>query len=312
MRMVMRRLRRALRLDAAERAAQFVQLPFIGEFLALGDFDEFKDFVHLVVQFLEGLGDKSGVFHGLRDGRRPGGAEISGLHPLTLADRNARWRLRRTLIATRLPAIIATVIAAKITPVFPAFLAAFVPAGFAGLRRFRRGRGFNWRLRLMNFGVGRVLMGTKAFGRFGMRLAKSAAGFGFVLRVSRMFFGRRRGGFSSFRCGGNFFSGGRVRLRRTRPGAAATATTTAAAATTLVGTARGVQIGFLVRHNFPVRMAACRLKAKANYADFFTNSASEAVKPCRKFFSPTGPISPLQKNPAMPVGPKCACTSCES
>jgi len=28
------------------------------------------------------------------------------------------------------------------------------------------------------------------------------------------------------------------------------------------------------------------------------------VKPCRKFFSPTGPISPLQKKPVRPSGPE--------
>jgi hypothetical protein len=45
---------------------------------------------------------------------------------------------------------------------------------------------------------------------------------------------------------------------------------------------------------------------------FFTNNASDAVNPCRKFFSPMGPISPLQKNPAKPIGPNCSCTQCAS
>jgi len=41
---------------------------------------------------------------------------------------------------------------------------------------------------------------------------------------------------------------------------------------------------------------------------FFTNSAKDAVCPCKKFFSPTGPISPLQKKPAKPSGPNRCCT----
>ena len=39
----------ALRLDAAERAAQFFKLTFVGDFLALGNLDQLEDFVHLVV-----------------------------------------------------------------------------------------------------------------------------------------------------------------------------------------------------------------------------------------------------------------------
>ena len=60
------------------------------------------------------------------------------------------------------------------------------------------------------------------------------------------------------------------------------------------------------------RMAARPLNAMVNCFYFFTNSANDAVKPCRKFFSPTGPISPLPKKPARPTGPKCACTSSAS
>ena len=47
-------------------------------------------------------------------------------------------------------------------------------------------------------------------------------------------------------------------------------------------------------------MGRCAL-GKSSY--FLTNNAKEAVKPCRKLFSPTGPISPLQKKPARPNGP---------
>ena len=52
------------------------------------------------------------------------------------------------------------------------------------------------------------------------------------------------------------------------------------------------------------RMAACPANAKTNYRYFLTNKARAAVWLCRKFFSPMGPISPLQKNPARPSGPK--------
>lgn len=190
MRVMMRGRRRALRLDAAERTAQFVQLPLIGELLTLGDFDKLKDFVHLVVQFLERLGNERGMFHGLGNGRGRGGAEISGFHPLALADGNARRWLGRALVATKVTAVIAPVFPAKVTTVF----AAFVPAGFARLGRFRGGRGcgFSQRLRLVNFGGRRVLVGTEALGRFGMRLAETTGRLGFMLGVGRMLLGGRR------------------------------------------------------------------------------------------------------------------------
>ena len=40
-----------------------------------------------------------------------------------------------------------------------------------------------------------------------------------------------------------------------------------------------------------------------------TNSAIDAVKPCRKFFPPTGPISPAQLNPASGRPPSFSDTS---
>ncbi len=55
---------------------------------------------------------------------------------------------------------------------------------------------------------------------------------------------------------------------------------------------------------FRGRMTACRANAKPNPLHFFTKRASAAVWLCRKFFCPMGPISPLQKNPARPNGPK--------
>ena len=55
---------------------------------------------------------------------------------------------------------------------------------------------------------------------------------------------------------------------------------------------------------FRRRMAACRANAKPNPLHFLTKRARAAVWLCRKFFCPMGPISPLQKNPARPSGPK--------
>ncbi len=39
------------------------------------------------------------------------------------------------------------------------------------------------------------------------------------------------------------------------------------------------------------------------------NRAIDAVKPCRKFFPPTGPISPAQLNPASGILPSFSETS---
>src|ERR1019366_5667825 len=64
--------------------------------------------------------------------------------------------------------------------------------------------------------------------------------------------------------------------------------------------------------NSPVRMAASPVNAMANWFYFFTNSARTAVWLCRKFFSPTGPISPPQKKPARPARSKCSLTSAAS
>jgi len=41
------------RLDAAERAAEIVQLAFIGQFLPLGNFNQFQNLVNPVNQLLE-------------------------------------------------------------------------------------------------------------------------------------------------------------------------------------------------------------------------------------------------------------------
>jgi hypothetical protein len=117
-----RRLRAALRLDAAERAAEFVQLAFISELLALGDFDEFQNFIHLVVQFLQRIGDERGVRNGLVNGGGFGGAKIGGLDPLALRRRHMGTRLRTLLTRFTLFARLA---------LFPLF----------ALRKFARTRG---------------------------------------------------------------------------------------------------------------------------------------------------------------------------
>jgi hypothetical protein len=77
----------ALRLDAAQRAAKFLDLTFVGELLALSNFDEFENFIHLVVQFLQRRGDEHRVFDGLADGRGCRWPEIGGFDPLFLARR---------------------------------------------------------------------------------------------------------------------------------------------------------------------------------------------------------------------------------
>ena len=77
----------ARRLDAAQRAAQLVNLALVGELLALGDLDEFQHLVELVNHLLERPGNLRGVRDGLADGRGFGGAEISGPGPLALAGR---------------------------------------------------------------------------------------------------------------------------------------------------------------------------------------------------------------------------------
>jgi hypothetical protein len=207
------------RLDAAKGATKFVNLAFIGELLALGEFDEFEDFVKLVHGVLERLGDFSGVRHGLIDCGNIGGPEVGGFSP--------RFWARR-------------------------FRAAFGPA-VAGreFARLRGGRtsGFRFKCR---FGGGRRFFNRRRFSfhwLFGMRLAKITGGVGFGLgglAVNRGF----PGGFRLRERGGNFFGGGgSFAGGGTRAAAAATAPATTASA----GAARGggqVQIGMFVRHKF--------------------------------------------------------------
>jgi len=69
-------LRLAWRLDAAKRAAQFINFAFVREFLALGHFDELKHFVEMINHFFQTVGNFRGMFHGLADGRGVGGTKI--------------------------------------------------------------------------------------------------------------------------------------------------------------------------------------------------------------------------------------------
>jgi len=72
------------RLDAAQSPAEFFDLAFIGEFLALGYFHQLKNFVQLIDRVFQRFRDFRGVGHGLADGRSVGGAEIGRAAPLPL------------------------------------------------------------------------------------------------------------------------------------------------------------------------------------------------------------------------------------
>ncbi|MSU58406.1 MAG: hypothetical protein EXS35_09540 [Pedosphaera sp.] len=55
-------------LDLLQRAAQRFDLAFVGNFLTIGQFDEFEDFLHLIERELEGLDDFVDVFDRAGDG----------------------------------------------------------------------------------------------------------------------------------------------------------------------------------------------------------------------------------------------------
>jgi hypothetical protein len=96
-RTALRVLLMAGRLDAAQGAAKLFDLALIGEFLALGDFHEFKDFVQLINRVFQGFGNFRGVRHGLTDGRGLGRAEIGRLDPglrLRAAKFGLGWTIR--------------------------------------------------------------------------------------------------------------------------------------------------------------------------------------------------------------------------
>lgn len=82
MMMLLRRL--ALGLDAAQGAAQLLNLALVGDLLPLSDFDQFQDFVQLIVKFFQSAGNEGGVGHRFMDGAGLGGPEIRGTDPLAL------------------------------------------------------------------------------------------------------------------------------------------------------------------------------------------------------------------------------------
>jgi hypothetical protein len=92
-------------------------------------------------------------------------------------------------------------------------------------------------------------MRTETFGRFGMRLAETASGLGFMFGGRRNVFrcgGSRLG--SHFRLRGRFWGGGRFSFGSGRARNATAATTTPASAAPFAGVTRRIQIGFFVRH----------------------------------------------------------------
>lgn len=157
-------------LNTAQRPVQLLNFALVGQFLALGQLDQFQHFVQLIVQFLEGVRNEGGVFDGLRNGRGGGGPKVRGLDPFALARRRQRLALRGTLFA----------------------VAALLARRLSSTRRhgFRLGRGRSFRHCL---GVGRIngirRVRGKFRGRVRMRLAKAAGGIGFVpgmfLRLGR-------------------------------------------------------------------------------------------------------------------------------
>ena len=200
------------RLDAAQGAAKFIKLPFIGELLPLGHLDEFEHFIQLINHLLERLGNLRGVGNGLADGRSFGGPEIGGLDPLALTGGQARRRLRRTLIPAVNPAWFATRFA----------------------RGRRHGSGGGHRFRFVFSGRG-VFVRTETFRLIRMGFAKTAGSFSFVLGMGRRFSGFDRSGrfganFAGFRRRRIFFSAG-FGSYRARPTPTATAPTATAIAT---------------------------------------------------------------------------------
>lgn len=159
--LLLRRLFAARRLDAAERAPQFVNLAFIGKLLAFGDLDEFKHFVQMVNHLLERRGHFCGVLDSLTDGRGFSGAEIGGLDP-----RFGPLRFR----AAFGPAIF------RVTP------ARLVTRRFGCVGRFYRSRCFRCRFGIVGF-HGFRFVGSKISRHIRMRLAEITSGFSFLFRV---------------------------------------------------------------------------------------------------------------------------------
>ena len=159
-------------LDAAQRAAEFINLAFIGQLLALGEFDEFEDFIQLVNGVLERFGDLSGVQDGLMDGGNIGGTKISGFDPGlgTGGFRAAVIGAILTFLAFR---PVRSLLPFGPLRAFGAFRPFLWTQGRGALLMFLVLRPFRMFLRLLRLGVA-VRFGCAGF--FGVRLAKTAGG----------------------------------------------------------------------------------------------------------------------------------------
>ena len=146
----------AWRLDAAERAAEFVDLALVSDFLALGNLDEFQHFVEHVNHVLQRLGNFGGMRDGLADGRGFCRTKIGGFDPWLRA-----WRFRT---------VIGTPLAGK----------------FAGRPGFLRRRNLGGRIGRRSFQRLGFMRG-KIGGRFSVRFAEIAGSISFVFRVLSMF-----------------------------------------------------------------------------------------------------------------------------
>ncbi len=219
------RLLATRRLDAAEGAAKFLDLAFIGELLALGDFDKFQNFVEMINHLLERLGNLRGMLDGLGNGRGFGRPKISGLDP----------RLGALRFGT---ALLTAVVRATIAKLFARRL------GRADRFRFGRCGIFRSRFRLVVMLNVFRLMRSKFGGRFRVGFAEAAGRVSFVFRVLIVVpmiggFDGRRGGFHRFRCGRNFVSGRRFAGFRRGTGATAAATSTPTTAPAVAGVPGG-------------------------------------------------------------------------
>jgi hypothetical protein len=153
--LVWRALRRLIglmpqRLDAAQGPAQFINLPFISQFLAFSQFDQFKDFVQFIQRVPEGFRNLGGMGHRLADGRGLCRAKVGGFDPWPGLG-TAMLRRGRT------------------------FRQAFARPRWHGCRgRFRRlGNGFDCGLRYrLEMGAWDFLGRSGIAGLFGMRFAK--------------------------------------------------------------------------------------------------------------------------------------------
>jgi hypothetical protein len=55
-------------LQLAQQPAERINLMFVGEFLALGVFDEFQNILHLIERLFQGFDNLHHFVHGLADG----------------------------------------------------------------------------------------------------------------------------------------------------------------------------------------------------------------------------------------------------